>query len=828
MQKTINNIHKFYFSDKLKKQLSQISQYPLTIIKAPSGFGKTTAVREYIRNELHQSTCEWYTCIGESAPVAWMNICELFAKINSEMADGMKNLKMPTIDTLYCMTAYLKNLGCKRKTYLVIDNYQLINFDMHRELINVFSVHEDPNLHIIFITQLLDSRQQLSVHNNSICTIDSSAFFFDRVGISKLFRMEGMKLTEDEIEKIYKNTEGWISAIRLQMINYKKTGSFVCSAGIEQLVETAVWNRLGPKEKDFLLTVSVFDSFTAQQVVDMLDYESTPGKIEVFLKNSDFIRFLPGKRLFTIHSILLDYIRNRFYCHQPKEYQNQIFRKAGMACTAMNKYCLAAVFFYRIKDFNAILSLPFTHQYLVSQEECEGKLFVTIAQECPEEILSKYPSAMVAFGHYALLNGQYEIYKKLCGLLRSLAKKKTNLSQEEIRRLNGKLVLLESLGEFNDLVAMRDGYMKAGGIVEDQSDLVEKTTPWLSIFPTTIGMFWRETGKLDQSLSIIDEIKPIYRKYSQGQGSGLSHLMRAEVLLSRGEDNEAEIYCHKSLYEASAYQQISIRIYAELCLARIYILRGDAENFSIAMGNIQKYSEEYSDVSIRRMVDMCLSMISLFLGVKDYVAPWLYNIEGIRKFLYTPVIPFAEVFHSRLLLIDKRYNELYAISQIALEANRNPDTKIQYLLPRLYHLIFLAVAKYNNGDDLEAQEYLKEALSIALPDRVYLPFADHDCIIELLLRQNHFYGEISAFADLMKLCKRQQKGVNMIRKVQLRNKSPLTPREREIALLAKERMSAKEIADQLCISEATVKSTLRSVYSKLEVHSKNELARVEF
>jgi len=838
-----NRQQRYYFSDRLKEQLSQISQYPLTIVEAPSGFGKTTAIREYLRNGLPQAAVyEWYTCLGEPVSMAWAGICELFARVNIEMADGLKSLKVPTMDTLFYMAKYLKNLKCRQKTFFVIDNYQLINFDMHRELVHAFSMHKTPNLHMIFITQQLDSRQQFSVHNDNIHPINASSFFFDKEGISSLFRMEGLRLAEGEIENIFKSTDGWISAIRLQMINYRETGAFVCSAGIEQLVETAIWNRLMPVEKDFLLMVSVFDSFTACQAVEMLDYEAVPGKIEAELRTSDFIRFLPGKRLFIIHGILLNYLRDRFYHHHTKEFQDRVFYKAGVSCAVTKQYCLAAKFFYKIRDFDAILSLPFTYQYLCGRkEECDEALFATIARECPEEILCRHPSSIVVFGYYAHLNGQDDIYKKLYRLLDFLVREKTNLAQEEIRRLHSELILLKCMGEFNDLSKMREGYREASEILGGASNIIENSTPWLSVFPSAFGIFWRESGKLDEILDTIDEVKSIYRKLSQGQGAGLSHLMRAEAMLVRGEDNQAEILCHKALYEAHAYQQAGICIYTELSLARIFILRADTGNFLMSIKNIQGYAKEHSDSTTRRMVDMCMSIISLLLGIKDYVAPWLYSIEGIRKLLYAPVIPFAELLYFGLLLMDRRYNELYAFSQLALDALRNRDTKIQYLMPQVYNLIFLAVASHSSGNNLEAQRHLKEALDIAIPDGVYLPFTDHDCMTDLLSGMNISYfdktettppveavNRENSFAALMELCKRQQKGVGAIRKAFLQNKSPLTPREREIALLAKERMSAKEIAAKLYISEATVKTTLRNAYGKLGIHSRSELASIEF
>ena len=68
-----------YISDHLKKQLEKIERFPLTIVEAPSGFGKTTAIREYLReNPSAGSYVKWYTCLGESSAKAWSGICNLF------------------------------------------------------------------------------------------------------------------------------------------------------------------------------------------------------------------------------------------------------------------------------------------------------------------------------------------------------------------------------------------------------------------------------------------------------------------------------------------------------------------------------------------------------------------------------------------------------------------------------------------------------------------------------------------------------------------------------------------------------------------------------
>jgi len=54
----------------------------------------------------------------------------------------------------------------------------------------------------------------------------------------------------------------------------------------------------------------------------------------------------------------------------------------------------------------------------------------------------------------------------------------------------------------------------------------------------------------------------------------------------------------------------------------------------------------------------------------------------------------------------------------------------------------------------------------------------------------------------------------------------LTPREREIALLAAAGSSSREIADRLVVSVRTVDNHLQNAYLKLGVTRRQDLARV--
>jgi len=436
MQKNIFQ-QKIYLPEKLKEQLAQIQYFPVTVVEAPSGFGKTTAVREYLNNTLPDGARQyWYTCLSENPLMAWAGICDMISKINNEVGSNLIKLGFPTMDTLMYITASFKNFVCTDDTYMVIDNYQIIKSDILQELISVFSMHGCSLLHIIFITQNLGKRKQFAFHNNYIHTIDSSAFFFDKESTANLLKMEGIRLGEDELNNVYAITEGWISALRLQISNYKQTGSFDYTADIDRLVENAIWNRLTNEEKTCLVSLSVLDSFTARQAAIMLGEETLPENIRDMLKNNDFIRYYPREKIYVMHGILQNYLRNQFYQYQPESFQKSVLYKAGKCCVAESDYSTAVRFFFEVKDFDAILSIPFNGIYLMNRRESNiMELLIKVINECPDDILCKYPFVLIMFCYLLQFEGLNEVYCRLSRLIDFILENNhAGLSQDMLKK----------------------------------------------------------------------------------------------------------------------------------------------------------------------------------------------------------------------------------------------------------------------------------------------------------------------------------------------------------------------------------------------------------
>ncbi len=844
---------KIYLPDRLKNQLAQISHFPLTVVEAPSGFGKTTAVREYLKETLPDSAKQyWYTCLSESPSVSWAGICDLFSNVNYQISKNLKQQGFPTLNTLMNISACFKNFSCIEETYIVVDNFQLLKSDIIHELISIFSMHDIPNLHTIFITQQLVKKAQITFHNTYIHTIEASAFFFDKDSTANLFKMEGIHLNDDELNSVYTSTEGWISALRLQISNYKQNGCFDYTSDIDHLVEITIWNRLTPEQKTCLVLLSVIDSFTARQAAIMLGEETLPDHIKDMLKYNDFIRYYPREKIFVMHSILQNYLRNQFYQYRTEAFKKRVLQAAGQGCIAESDFYTAAQFFFEVRDFDAIFSIPFNSTYIINKRESNMMNFlVEVINECPEETMCKYPFVLILFSYLLWMDGIYECYHKLYRLVDLVIKSNpAGLNKDELRLLKGEFLLLTSFTIYNDIKKVKElqktAYELLGGPSRFRLNEIPITLGATSVLSTV----WRESGRMDEALLDIQSNLPYHFKLTYGQGFGADSVLEAEMMFMRGDDIQAEILCHKALYQARSKQDTCICLCAEQVLARIAILRGDVDGFFTTLENIKGYAKEGSNLYVLSMVDICLSVISVALDTTDMVANWFGDAESISKKVYARAVPYVNILYSHLLVRKKQHAELLGMADNAISTAK----EMNYIFPQVYSFIFKAGVFYTSGREREALENLEEAFVLAFPDKIYLPFAQFIYMGDILskayicpltrsdthnpddVENSVLFSKIietipgwkGDIDKIMTLFNRYHKGRNIILNALNQAKSPLTPREREVTSLAKGRLSHKEIAEKLYISRATVRTILYNAYSKLGIHSKTELYNIDF
>ena len=813
----------YFFSDELKKKLSQIPNYPLTFVEAPSGFGKTTAVREYLSEIYAENiTQHWYTCLNEPATIIWRGLCSLISQADSQAAANLLKVEKPSEDSLPCIFELLQGLKCRNETYLIIDNYHIRGFEFAYELLNLFSMHGNPKLHFIFISQQLVIGKTAFFYNVNINYIESSSFLISREGTLNLFKNHGIRLSSKELDTVCRYTEGWVAAVLLQIMNYKATGSLHQTADIEAIIENTVWNRLDNEAKEFLLSLSVFNSFSLHQAIYMSGKETLSEEQLYFLKHEMFIRYTPEEDLFTLHSVLHSFLKTQLNALYSTEARTAVLRKAGQACEAEGKLYQAAQFYLSVRDYDALLALPFDIKLFANQKDkFLLDLIEAVINQCPTEIMRRYPYPLIILAYPFLYEQKFDTLAKICNIVSDcLEKNSLNMDISELNNIKGDFLLMKSYITYANISQMHERRKEAYALFQGESKAVTKDIPWTIGCSSPLFQFWSEQGQLKQMLIDLDLSLPPYVSLTKGHCAGLGSLTKAEAALMSGNDNEAESFTYKAIYEASDNNQISICIATEFVTARIAILRGNINDYQQAVDSLKKYAAESSVLYIQKMSDFALASLSLLLGITDSIPRWFCSLSSISNTLYAPSIPYAQTLYATILLYENKFNEFSGISGIIL------DTAEKYgsLMAKAYHLCQCAYVSYKSGKMQEAKYYLKQALDLTLPDNVYLPIARY---------LPHIYPVYDSIKDsitdkdgltvLTALSKKLQKGIDKIKKSLVHSKSPLTPREREVALYAQQRFSAKDIAKILFISDATVRTILRNVYSKLNIHSKSDL-----
>lgn len=813
-----------YLSERLKERLETIYKFPVTIIETPTGYGKTTAVKAFLKEK--GSKYIWFNIDNSDRDQFMDDFSAMLSGINEKVSNTIRNIGYPIdIYTRGRMANAIMELEFREQTVLVIDNYQFISDEHMNEVIKDLSGKNNDNLVIVCLTQTITSSDifELAIRKK-INHLGKSDFELDKSEIIEYYKHCGIKLEEEEADFLYKYTEGWMSALYLQILNYVKTNSFEHTVSIDNLVSKAIWDNLSRKEQDFLISMSVFFDFTVRQAAVMSENIITDEERALLLENNGFIKYDSKSRKYYIHSILKYFLENEFDKLEPV-FKKKIYKAAGDWYASNDNNYVALTFFHKINDYESILTMEWSKSKFAEKLTKNNKsLFMDIVLSTPYEIKKKYIGNYIVIIFSLFMLNERAYFKKECEFIVDYIMDTDSLDDYTKKELLGEIELIKSLVYFNDLEKMNESYVKVFDYTGTPTRLFRGVLSLTFGCPSVLSIFHRESGKLDSELKLIDEVMPNYYKITEGNSKGVEALMRAEVLLNQGNLDDADILCEKAKYMAESRSQHEVLISALFVQARVACISADYEKLNIYLAEMKNIVEKENRFELGKMVDMCCGYINVTLEDIELMPSWLKSANSIESNTTILTLGFANIIYGRFLLINEEYSRLLAISGQMLDiADIFSNT-----MYKIYTYIYIAIAKYNTKKPDKAVEFLVEAVELAYEDNIVIPFVEMSSDIEQILEKINLL-EIStgygSFIDIIKSSiKKYTKGLSAVKKASKNEQSyGLTKRELEVAKLAANRMTNKEIADMLFIAESTVKSNLKIIYNKLEINSRSEL-----
>lgn len=808
----------FYFSERIIKAMDAGLNYPITIVEAPMGYGKTTAVRECLRNT--EARVLWQRIYDNSTTGFWLAFCRLLHELDADRSQNLLQLGLPDDGvSLQEAIALIEEIELPGRTVLVIDDYHLLNGTEVENFIRFLVINEIDNLHIVLTARFIEliNIEELSL-KGYLCHITKESFELMPNDIVRYYKMCGVSLKDTDAENLFSISEGWISALYLLLLNYNETGSYKATDNINKLVESAIYNPLSEELKEFFLTLSLFDSFTPKQAEYMWKKGNSEKNLAEIMRKNAFINFDIVTQTYQIHHIFTHFLKGVF---ETKDlgYKNSLYEKAGQWFLKAGAYFTAMHYFYFQGDFEKLLcamELDKASSFGTEQRE----LFIRYYQECPESVKRNHPIALLVFAMNLMHYNEMALFAKVCGEFAEILQC-SSLDADSTDRLMGEFELLLSFTKYNDIKGMSEHHIRACALLKEPAVFIDTKGSWTFGSPSVLYMFYRECGKLEQAVGEMKECMPYYYQLTNGHGTGAEYLMEAEWYFNKGDYENAEIGVHKALYRAEDAQQPNIIICSLFLKVRLSLMKGDYNDILNLFEKMQDLIKQKEYYVLMHTVDMCIGYVNSCMKQSANIPHWLSEGDFNSSRLYFPARAFSNIIYGRVLLLKGEYLKLLGSAEQFLGiASVFPN-----FLSNIYTMIYIATCNEWIHRKNEALEALKQALSMAVPDQVYMPFVENCDFIKPMLQELLSQGLYSDhIAKILELYRPYQKALEQIAREHFtENKPKLTERETEIALLAAEGFSNKGIGVRLFISENTVKTQLKSVFEKFGINSRSLL-----
>ncbi len=819
------NPSKIYLSKRIKDKLSSIFDHKLTIVEAPIGYGKSTIVKEFLKNTSNEIV--WFNIDSDDKEQFLYDFAARLKNISKTAAEELLKAGFPRdAYTASRVASILMDIPFEKPTIIVLDNCHYI---MDKNIITILKDIANKNqniLTLICICKEIYDRDAIELAlYGKINYIEKKDFAFKKEEIDEYYKQCGVKLEKAELDFLFKYSEGWLSALYLQLVNFEKTKSFEQSINAYSLVEKSVWDDLTVEEQEFLVSMSVYPKFTARQAAILSkDCQITDECRKKLLDNNGFIIYDEKEKNYRFHPMLKEFVNNELN-NLETIFKKKLYSVAGNWYAANDNMFTAMKYFKEIDDYESILALDW------SKENISGKLtrankdmFMDVVLNTSYDIKKKYKRNYLVFVYGLFILNERAYFKKECDFIRECVLSMENITNIERNDILGEVEFMYALSHYNDIEKMTESYKKAFEYLKAPSRLFRGNITFNFDCPSVLSLFHRKPGDLKAELDALDEMMPYYYKLTEGDFKGIESLMRAEAMYNQGNIKEAMLLCEKAKYMAETRAQTNVYISVLLLQARIAIFDADYDTINKYMNDIREISLENNRYMLTYMSDLCRSCISSALNDVENISYWLKDSAGIENRATILNLGYANILYANYLLNTKDYDKLLAIGEEMLEI-AGIFSNIMY---KIYTYIFMAIASYECSNTKKALEYLVEAIILSIEDDIVMPFVEYYSGLESLMDRIYVQKDMKVyktFIDKVKMfIKKYNRGINSINKASRIDRSyGLTKRELDVAKLAAQRYTNKEIADMLFIAESTVKSNLKIIFNKMSINSRSQL-----
>ncbi len=818
----------FYASQLIVSSLNAIFTHSLTLVSAPIGYGQVAAVRRFL--ECTNADVLWYRTQKQTLDDLWDRLCSELGQISPQLSEELKLMKQngepKPLEVASAVESYLEIFT---PLVIVLEGVHSVKGKIINLLIEVVKLRVR-NLHIVLLADSFFPIDSEMLLRGLINHITPETLALNRQDIMRVTQAAQISLTEQETDFVLDYSEGWLAAIRFLIMCHRSQPSLSLLRPDDydepflKAFEQEIVRKMPSPFISLLSYLADFTDFSLEEAEFFQAFESPAGEsvltiLQMMTDHFHFISYPPLDRRYRLHPIFRRVIQRVLIPSLPATRFKEVCTRLGIWYERKTQYDSALRCYIQTGDDFAclrVLCMIKRFQDLSVTPAIILKLFITFREAMmmnDRKQLSLPPAhdVLIPLVRYAALLGDQTLYDEILTWIDS---SKKDLIPSEILHLYEKMRGLVPSQLHGKLLTIDDE--KELAVLSSCFDISYGATSLLFALPEGVHdsdkreVLWKELAG--------EEIR------SGNLLAGASALLYAEKQYMAGSFVEAEIYLHAAIRSSRLAGNPGVWITACCTLARVLCVQGNMQDAVKLLHEVRQELKQEGPSRLDATVDLCEFSLYALQGLS---APENLFDEGEATLrLYTPALRELGCLKHLMLLNEGRFIEY--ISQYMEEEQNMPHYSP---LRRVICGIGLAKAREKVGQSQGATEALFETLRIAREEALYtplIPFRNWMCTLPWKREDTLL---IETIKKLDAICAGIPSGYHEIKDAEnapIAALTLLTRREAEVAGCLNEGLSNREIAQRLCISENTVKSTLKKIYAKLGISSRHAFVRAYF
>ena len=815
MPKSKWNLNTIYISERLQESLRPISRCAMTTVVAPMGYGKTTAVNWYLEERAKAETLKIIriSVYSDNLAIFWKSVQEAFARAGFPF---LREYPCPTdaaggglmVDDL------CHELAGETSCYIFIDDFHLLTDRRASTFLCMLANRLPVNVHLIVASRdrFVPAAETVRLGAKAY-QIGTEQLRLNHTELAVYAHRCGTDLSDAQVESLLYSSEGWFSAVYLNLRTLSERGVLPSrNSDIYTTFTAAMIDPLPEKQREFLAVMGLADEFTIE-MAQCITGDADAGQIlSMLTAQNAFVTRLPDGATYRFHHMMKECAERSFLAME-SETQKLYWERFGLWYEEHRQYLHAIAAYRKSENYDALLRV-IRNDAGILLASLKPSEVLEILDGCPAETLKAHPFAILVLMRRMFTWRQIPKMLELKALLLSAIEEHPELSEEERGNLLGECDLIMSFLCYNDISAMSRLHRSASAQMSRPAISIQNSGGWTFGSPSVLMMFYRAPGELESELAEMDECMPHYYKVTNHHGQGAETIMRAEALFCQGRFTDAHIELERAYAQVKDNGQINMALCCDFLSWRLSRYTDVEQHYTFE----ERYAAllRYHDASWINLWCATSAYYHALCGETDKI-PEIFSQHRLSDInMLAPGKPMMEMIENQVYLAQGAYARVVGYSAELLPVCE----AMHYALVALHIRIQTAAAYAQLGKPEEAHIWLRKALSDAEPDGFVMPFVENYDLLKPLLTREIKNGLIAKITELGEAAK--ARSAASARPAVF---DALTPREFEIVELMAQRLSNREIAEKLYLSEGSVKQYVNQIYSKLHMEGDTRTKR---